>query len=117
MGTSTSHPSPPTTGWRAVGKCYTSEEIPTSRVAAEIWRAALSRAEGLRQQIDSPSVFACLQIAATAPSSSDAFRPVGELQRTKSNSIVTEFAKPAALVYVHQGEGAKTLTRTFFRQL
>ncbi len=96
MGTSTSHPSPSTLGWRAAKSGYVSEGIPTDRILAEVWRASRSQPNPIGKYLTSPLVFRCQQAVRESESALQALQTVTRLlSDSKENSIVTELAKRA----------------------
>lgn len=98
MGTSTSHASPETLGWKAVHAGYVSSSVPIDRVAQEIWRASLSQPDSITRYLLDTSVFLCYQAVKESESQSEALKAITDaLSRTKSNSIITELARRAAV--------------------
>lgn len=116
MGTSVSQSSPRTSGWRAVGTCYTSERLPESRITLELWRAASSEPELLRQ-IQSPLVEKCVRLANEETSPQQATQLVAQLQQTNQNSLVGEFAKRTLIAKSAGAFPDESGTSVLFRQL
>lgn len=116
MGTSVSHRSPDTTGWKAVAACYKFANIPPERTATEIWRAA-SRDHALTEQLASPSVAACVERGLATADRAEASRSIRELSLAKENTIVGEFAKRALLVKSAGGHPNESHATVLFRQL
>ncbi len=95
MGTSTSHTSPDTLGWRSAKAGYQTE-IPVERVAQEVWRASQSQDEPIISMLSDRSIFMCYQAVLSSNQQATAVGSINKiLFETKSNSIVAELAKRA----------------------
>ncbi len=77
MGTSVSQRSPDTLNWTIVSSIYDSDAMPVERVSQEVWRAACNQPEGnLAEDLKTPFVRACFQVARDAPTVQDAISSV-----------------------------------------
>jgi hypothetical protein len=117
MGTSVSHRSPPTIGWKSVSACYSSADAPLDRTATEIWRAAFKQDENLRTQLASQVVADCIQAASESLPPEEVKRRVKEISATKQNSVIGEFARRAFLLKASGAYENETPTTVLFRQL
>ena len=99
MGTSVSQRSPSTPNWRAVGAAYNSPNIPTERVAQEVWRAAASQpGENLATLLGAGVIAGCAQAVVTATSSQQAVAAMRrQLALSGETSIAGEIAQRAAV--------------------
>jgi hypothetical protein len=96
VGTSVSHRSPRTLGWKTASLGYSDRAIPQERVINEMWRASTAQANPIPQRLDSEIVFKCQEAVRRAGSVGQALHNVTtELIRSKQNSIITEIAKRA----------------------
>src|SRR3989339_1122052 len=95
MGTSTSHSSPKTTQWKAVGLGYIHDDIPLERILSGIWRAS----ESVINTMGSDVMFKCQEALRNSPDIGSAIKNVsGTLAENNQNSIVAELAKRAVPV-------------------
>jgi hypothetical protein len=117
MGTSVSHRSPPTIGWKSISACYSSPDAPLDRTATEIWRAAFQQDESLRTQLGSQVVADCIKAASESLPREEVKQRVKEISATKQNSVVGEFAKRAFLLKAGGAFEGETPTAVLFRQL
>ena len=98
MGTSISQHSPRTPKWKPVHVCYENDKIPEDIILNEIWKAADNPTEPVRwaNEMKSDIVYKCYEIITASSNSQNALKKIHEtILSTKSNSIVTEFAKRA----------------------
>jgi len=97
MGTSTSHPSPRTTSWRAVSAAYRSQTQNAERIARLIWRAShLAGGLGLEKQLAKPIIARCLELSLTSESPEVGARAVSkEIAVTGQTGIGAELARRA----------------------
>ena len=103
MGTSVSHRSPDT-GWEGGGGVFT--HMRTSRPngqATKIWRAATKGDASLAEQLGSQTVAACIDATRQAADLNAAAQSIRELNLTKENTIVGEFAKRAMMIKASGG--------------
>src|SRR5688572_20357826 len=117
MGTSVSQPSPTTTGWRSVATCYQSEQIPTERIASEVWRAATGPQSSLTDQIKSKGVFECFQLAQRNTPQERIAAALERITDEHGNSMVLEFAKRATLISSKSSRPASQWPKDFFKQV
>lgn len=117
MGTSVSHRSPQTVGWKAVSACYSNADVPIDRTASEIWRAASRQDDNLQKQLGSRVVVECIDAASESLSREAVARRVAEISATKENSVVGEFAKRAFLLKAAGAYQGDTPAAALFRQL
>jgi hypothetical protein len=99
MGTSVSQSSPHTLSWNAAHAAYRDANIPVSRVAAEVWRAALNQESGdIGRLIAHPIIAQIGMLATEATSASDLSRKTALLLvHRKQSSLGTEIARRAAI--------------------
>lgn len=94
MGTSTSHPSPPTINWHAVWAGYTDPHVPLERIVAEVWRAISRQAEPIENFLASPLLFRCHQLVRQSPNLPHALQTVTRtLAKSKTNTIISELGR------------------------
>lgn len=117
MGTSVSHPSPKTVGWKVVATCYKHAGIPIARTAVEVWLAAANEGSNLYQQLGSKLVRECVEAAARPISPATAAAKIQQLALAKENSIVGEFAKRALMIKAAGGYPREAAATVLFRQL
>lgn len=98
MGTSISHSSPRSSQWKPVHVCYINDKIPEDRVIQEIWRAADNPNESVQwsTEMKSEIIYNCFETIKSSSNIEEALNKFNtEIQVTKKNSIVAEFAKRA----------------------
>jgi hypothetical protein len=94
MGTSISHKSPSTSGWKMASQGYINPDISIRRIVAEIWRATQSQPKPLQLAIKSEAVFDCGEALRDSTSAIQALKIARKkLIETKKSSVVTELAK------------------------
>ncbi len=97
MGTSTSHPSPPTNSWRAVSASYRNKAQNAPAIAKIIWRAShLSGDLDMERLLTAPIVATCLNIATTSSTREIAVKRASrEIALTGQTGIGAELARRA----------------------
>jgi hypothetical protein len=96
MGTSISQPSPRNTNWKPVHVSYQNPAIPDDRIINEIWRATENEQTPMSKLLKTEAIYNCYN----AVKSSETFQQAMEkftntIVETKSNTLITEFAKRA----------------------
>lgn len=118
MGTSASHPSPPTLGWSMVAAAYTSPTVPVDRIVAEVWRASQSQPEPIFADLASPLIFECQENVRTSASASEALARLNRVIFTaKAASFISELAKRAAVPAFGSDDRAQGWRENFFAQV
>lgn len=118
MGTSVNQSSPRTLGWKAAQAGYRDPRVPISRIATEVWRAALSQPEGdIAQLLSQPIVSRLGALAAQSRSSLDASRNSAlEIARGKHSSLAAEIARRACVQAAGATDWPKTFTARLFAE-
>lgn len=102
MGTSVSQRSPDTLNWTIVSSVYDSDSMPVERVAHEVWRAACNQPEGnLADDLKTPFVRTCFQVARNAPTVQEAISSVRRAAvAMQEASLATSIAQRAVTAAV-----------------
>jgi hypothetical protein len=119
MGTSISHRSPSTLNWRAAAATYTASNIAVERTVEEVWKAVISQPNSrLIQDLASPIVVRCLQIALEARSPEEAGAQTGEeIALSGQSSIASDIARRAAVQsLVTPGDKIQNFVESIFTQ-
>lgn len=121
MGTSISQPSPPRSNWKRVFVCYENDSIPESRVVNEVWRASETSDKGslpISSDMKSDAVYSCYDAVRTSKTIQEAMAKFnGTLIKTKSNTIVSEFAKRAIAGSFQSKSPSEQWANNFFREV
>ncbi|MGR3175467.1 MAG: hypothetical protein ACUZ8N_12835 [Candidatus Scalindua sp.] len=118
MGTSTSHPSPKNSNWKPVSTGYQNKNIPIERVISEVWRASENQENPISEEISSDIVFKCQGIIKDAKDVNHAINNYNkEILKTKSNSIIVEFAKRAIPAAMKSDERESEWRSSFFSEV
>jgi hypothetical protein len=99
VGTSISHPSPNTPGWKAASETYLSKAFPLERVIQEVWRAATNQPSGnLKEDLSKPIISQCLKCVLSASSAQEVYHNVSRtIAYSGSSNLATDIAKIAAV--------------------
>jgi len=99
MGTSINQSSPRTLNWKAAQAGYRDADVPISRVAAEVWRAAMNQPSGnLERLLAQPIVARIGALVEQSTSSLDLSRKSAfEIARSKQSTLATEIARRACV--------------------
>src|SRR5262249_52873149 len=99
MGTSVNQGSPRTLNWSMVHAGYRNADVPISRVAGEVWRAALNQSVGnIVQLLAQPIVARLGELAVKAESPVNLTRQtMYAVTELKASSLATDIARRAAI--------------------
>jgi hypothetical protein len=99
VGTSVNQASPHTLSWTAAQAGYRDAEVPISRLASEVWRAALNQESGnIAQLIAQPIIARLGNLAVDARSAADVTRATAlAIAASKESSLATDIARRAAV--------------------
>lgn len=88
------------------------------RVIKEIWRASDNQTRPISNTLKSEIIYKCHKIVAEASNASEAIGKFNqELIATKSNSIISEFAKRAIPSAFQSNDPTKSWRSNFFSEL
>lgn len=118
MGTSMSHRSLPTLGWRSVNASYDDPRITPGRIAREIWRAAQQTPNAdVLEQLSSQAMYSVFLIAQSTTQPLDAQKRCNALiSESKSASLFMEMAKRAVVKSVGKEDQASEFVSHLFRE-
>lgn len=118
MGTSVNQASPRTLSWNVVKAGYRSPAVPVSRLASEVWRAALNQTtDNIAQLLAQPIVARLGALATEARSATDLARKTSQmLAQSKNSSLASDIARRAAIQCVGSRDRANAFSERVFAE-
>jgi hypothetical protein len=118
MGTSVSHGSPRSTNWKRVFICYDDNNLPNDRIINEIWRASDNQPSPISSELKSSIVYLCFDAINTSKNFKEALNKFDTaIFKSKSNSIIAEFAKRAIPTSFQSENPPSQWTKNFFSEI
>jgi len=119
MGTSVSQASPRTgQNWKPVFKCYENERLPVNRIINEVWRASEKEDIPISSFLKSNTIYNCFEAVKNSNNFSEALQKFNQsVLKTKSNSVIAEFAKRVIPIAFQSEQPTAQWTNCFFTEV